>query len=137
MSSRIDGDSLRRSIFPLMVLLLFSVCTKTIPIPGFDVAPAAHHLRPLLPLKEFIDSWMQHVPAHYQHTMRYFGLFAPRSVGQTASLFRHCWPGETDHDPGVYLRADSIRSSFGTDPLLDQNGRRMVWVRRLVPKPLG
>lgn len=31
-------------------------------------------------VQEFIDSWIQHIPERYQHSMRYFGLFAPRAA---------------------------------------------------------
>lgn len=32
--------------------------------------------------EEFIDLWVRHLLKHYQHTVRYFGLFAPRSVNR-------------------------------------------------------
>jgi hypothetical protein len=46
-------------------------------------------------LEEFIDSWIQHIPDRYQHTMRYFGLFAPRTVSQIGGHIRHHWAGST------------------------------------------
>ena len=38
--------------------------------------------------EEFVDRWAQHVRERYQHASRSFGLFAPRSLGETsAALF--------------------------------------------------
>jgi len=34
--------------------------------------------------EEFIDRWSQHILQRYQHSVRNFGLFAPRAVGQTS-----------------------------------------------------
>jgi hypothetical protein len=34
--------------------------------------------------EEFIDRWAQHLPEHYQHAVRCFGLYAPRTLGQTS-----------------------------------------------------
>ena len=36
-------------------------------------------------MEEFIDRWIQHIPDRYQHAVRNFGLFAPRSLGQTSA----------------------------------------------------
>src|SRR5262249_27612041 len=36
-------------------------------------------------LEEFIDRWAQHIPERYQHTVRSFGLFAPRLLSQTSA----------------------------------------------------
>jgi putative transposase len=75
-------------------------------------------------VKEFIDSWIQHIPQRYQHCMRYFGLFAPRAVSQTmAAIFaavgqmRRPWPKRRRW-------ANSIMRDFGWNPLLDHTGAR-------------
>jgi len=36
-------------------------------------------------LEEFVNRWAQHIPERYQHAVRSFGLFAPRTLGQTAA----------------------------------------------------
>jgi hypothetical protein len=39
-------------------------------------------------LEEFIDRWSQHIPERYQHAVRNFGLFAPRSLGKRCCTSR-------------------------------------------------
>lgn len=85
-------------------------------------------------LEEFIDRWAQHIPEHYQHAVRNFGLFAPRAISQTSAavftiLGQQPWPR-----PKPRPWVDSIKRDFGYDPLLDQTGTRMKWVGRLAPK---
>jgi hypothetical protein len=84
-------------------------------------------------LKEFVDFWIQQIPGRYRHAMRYFGLFAPRAVSQTtASIFAMI--GQMRRPRPKRVRwADSIKRDFGWDPLLDETGNRMRWVRRLPP----
>lgn len=84
-------------------------------------------------LEEFIDSWIQHIPERYQHTMRYFGLFAPRAVSQTTAAVFAAIRQVRRPRPKRLRWADSIKRDFGRDPLLDHNGHRMHWVRRLAP----
>lgn len=84
-------------------------------------------------LEEFILSWIQHIPKRYQHSMRYFGLFAPRAVSQTrAAIFAGI--GQLPRPrPKRLAWAASIKRDFGWDPLLDRHGERMQWVGRLAP----
>jgi Putative transposase/Transposase zinc-binding domain len=88
-----------------------------------------------LSFAEFVDAWIQHIPERYRHSMRYFGLFAPRAVSQTtAAIFAAI--GQVFRPRPKRLRwADSIKRDFGWDPLLDRDGQRMHWVRRLAPRP--
>jgi len=84
-------------------------------------------------LEEFIDRWSQHIPEPYQHAVRSFGLFAPRSLRQTsAAIFAIL--GQERPRPKPRPWADSVKRDFGHDPLLDHTGKRMKWVRRLAPK---
>jgi hypothetical protein len=85
-------------------------------------------------LEEFCDRWAQHVPERYQHAVRNFGLFGPRSIAKTnAAVFVIL--GQTQQPrPRLHRWAYSIKHSFGYDPLLDRSGNKMKWVRRIPPK---
>jgi hypothetical protein len=85
-------------------------------------------------LEEFIDRWAQHIPERYQHAVRSFGLFAPRSVKQTSAAIFAILGQQRRPRPKPRRWADSLKRDFGHDPLLDQTGKRMKWVRRLAPK---
>src|ERR1039457_2646959 len=85
-------------------------------------------------LEEFIDRWAQHIPERYQHAVRSFGLFAPRALRQTSAAIFAILGQERRPRPKPRPWADSLKRDFGQDPLLDQTGKRMKWVRRLAPK---
>ena len=85
-------------------------------------------------LEEFIDRWTQHIPERYQHAVRNFGLFAPRALGQTSAGIFAILQQERKRRPKPRPWAESVRRDFGHDPLLDQTGKRMKWMRRLVPE---
>ena len=85
------------------------------------------------PVEEFIDSWIQHIPQRYQHSMRYFGLFAPRAVSQTMAAIFAAVGQMRRPRPKRRTWAASIKKDFGWDPLLDRHGQRMRWARRLEP----
>jgi Putative transposase len=36
-------------------------------------------------LEEFVERWAQHIPEHYKHSVRSFGLFAPRAISQSTN----------------------------------------------------
>jgi Putative transposase/Transposase zinc-binding domain len=82
-------------------------------------------------LEEFIDRWAQHIPEHYQHAVRSFGLFAPRSLAQTCAAIFAILGQERKPRPKRRPWADSIKRDFGHDPLLDDKGQQMRRVRRL------
>jgi Putative transposase/Transposase zinc-binding domain len=85
-------------------------------------------------LEEFIDRWAQHIPERYEHGVRNFGLFAPRSLQQTSAAIFAILEQEQKRRPRPRPWADSLKRDFGHDPLLDQTGKRMKWVRRLAPE---
>jgi hypothetical protein len=85
--------------------------------------------------QEFVDHWAQHIPDRYQHAVRSFGLFAPRTLRHT-SIAVFALLGQVRRPrPKPLPWAYSIRRDFGWDPLLDQRGQRMKWMRRLAPAP--
>jgi len=85
-------------------------------------------------LEEFIDRWAQHIPERYQHAVRSFGLFAPRALRQTSAAIFAILGQRRRPRPRARRWADSLKRDFGHDPLLDQTGTRMKWMRRLPPK---
>ncbi len=84
--------------------------------------------------EEFIDRWAQHIPEHYRNAARNFGLFAPRALGQISAAIFAILGQERRPRPKPRPWADSLKRDFGYDPLLDQMGNRMKWVRRVPPK---
>jgi hypothetical protein len=85
-------------------------------------------------LEQFIDRWAQHIPERYQHAVRSFGLFSPRALRQTSAGIFAILGQERRPRPKPRPWADSLKRDFGHDPLLDETGKRMKWVRRLPPK---
>jgi hypothetical protein len=83
--------------------------------------------------EEFIDRWAQHLPEHYQHAVRCFGLYAPRTLRQTSAAVFALLGQQQRQRPRPVPWADSIKRAFGRDPLLDHRGVRMKWVHRLPP----
>lgn len=87
-------------------------------------------------LEEFVDRWAQHIPERYQHAVRSFGLFAPRGLNQTSAAIFYLLGQKRRPRPEARRWAYSLRRDFGRDPLLEQTGERMKWVRRLAPRLL-
>jgi hypothetical protein len=58
-------------------------------------------------------------------------LFGPRSLRQTSSAIFAILGQERRPRPKPRPWADSLKRDFGHDPLLDETGKRMKWVRRL------
>ena len=85
-------------------------------------------------LEEFVDRWAQHIPERYQHAVHGFGLFAPRTLKQTSAAVFAILGQEPRPRPKAGRWADSLKRDFGHDPLLDSDGKRMRWVRRLPPQ---
>ncbi len=82
---------------------------------------------------EFIARLADQVPDHYRHGVRYFGLLAPRSKSRSYEVFFALLDQKRLPRPRRIRWADSIRRTFGRDPLLDSRGQRMYWVGRLSP----
>jgi len=87
--------------------------------------------------EEFIDILAQHVPDRYRHGMRYFGLFSPRCKARLwGAVFVLLNQQQRAHPPRLPWRWLRIKT-FGTDPLLDSQGRLMHWVGRRAPVQPG
>jgi hypothetical protein len=79
----------------------------------------------------FIGMISQHVPDRYQHSMRYFGLLAPRTKRRSLPAIFEILGQLRRSKPTRERWADSLCRLFGVDPLLDATGSRMTWVRSL------
>ena len=80
---------------------------------------------------EFVALISQHVLDRYLHSMRYFGLLAPRTKHTTsAAIFTLLGQKQRPRPPRLNWR-NSLRRNFHVDPLLDDHGQRMQWVRSL------
>jgi len=84
---------------------------------------------------EFIARLSDQVPDRYRHAVRYFGLLAPRSFGKNA-VFWALLDQKRRPRPKRITCADSIRATFGRDPLRDSNGESMYWNGRISPVKL-
>jgi hypothetical protein len=77
-------------------------------------------------LEEFVALLGEHIPDRYQNSIRYFGLLAPYTQGQTkAALYALLGQTPRPHPPRL-LYPESIKRDFGYDPLLDSKGQRMA-----------
>ena len=82
---------------------------------------------------EFLATLADHVPDRYRHTVRYFGLLAPRVKCQTHDTVFALVGQERRGKPRRLRWSTSLQKCFGVDPLVDRNGQRMRWARRVPP----
>jgi hypothetical protein len=86
--------------------------------------------------EEFVARWAQHILERYKHSVRSFGLFAPRTISQTTNAIFVVFGQKRRPRPRPLSWTCLIKHTFRRDPLLDKTGNRMKWVRRLSPKPV-
>ena len=82
---------------------------------------------------KFLATLANHVLDRYRHNIRYFGLLAPGVKCQTHDAVFALLGQERLGKPRRLWWAASLQKSFGVDPLLDRNGHRMRWARRVQP----
>ena len=82
-------------------------------------------------LEEFIDRWAQHILERYQHSVRNYGLFAPRSLGRTTAAIFVLLRQVPRPRPKPQRWAKLIWQSFGRDPLVDSKDQQMRLLRRI------
>ena len=83
--------------------------------------------------EDFVKTLMEHVPDKFRHSMRYFGLLAPRSKHNTFSGLLTFLRQDRRPRPLRMGWANSLLKHFGVDPLIDSLGKPMVWIGRLEP----
>jgi hypothetical protein len=83
--------------------------------------------------EEFVRLLADHVPDHYRHVIRNFGLLSPRSKGQKDAAIFAMLGQKKQPRPAMVSWPDLSLESFGVDPLLDSKGRRMEWVSTVAP----
>jgi hypothetical protein len=82
---------------------------------------------------EFVALLSQHVPDRYQHSMRYFGLLAPRTKRtSSAAVFLLLGQKQRPRPRRLSWRSSLLRD-FQADPLRDSHGQTMSRVARLRP----
>ena len=84
---------------------------------------------------QFLAILADHVPDRYRHNIRYFGLLTPRVKSRTHDAVFALLGQERLGKPRRLRWAASLQKSFGVDPLLDRDGQRMHWPRRIPPAP--
>jgi Putative transposase len=82
---------------------------------------------------EFVALLSPHVLDRYQHSMRYFGLLAPRTKRLTSGAVCALLGQHPRPKPPRQPWRDSIKQHFGVDPLIDEFGNPMHWVGRRQP----
>jgi hypothetical protein len=78
---------------------------------------------------EFVALLSPHLLDRYRHSMRYFGLLAPRSKRQTSATIFALIGQKKRPKPTRETWAASLRKHFGVDPLRDASGHRLRWAR--------
>jgi len=87
-------------------------------------------------LEEFVERWAQHIPERYKHSVRHFGLFAPRELHLTTNAVFAVLGQNRRPRPKPLSWAWLKKHTFGIEPLHDRVGNGMKWMRRLSPKPV-
>jgi hypothetical protein len=87
-------------------------------------------------LEQLIDLWAQHIHKRYKHSVRYFGLFAPRVVNRMFDRIFADIGYKRRSCPSPPRWAESLREMTGRNPVIDPKGQRMALVRRLAPQTL-
>jgi len=82
---------------------------------------------------DFVAKLSEHVLDHYRHSIRYFGLWAPRSKNRTNVALFLLLGQEKRNRPRRLRWAHALYKTFGVDPLMDRYGIRMHWIGRLQP----
>ena len=81
-------------------------------------------------IEVFIDRWSQHIPKLYRHTVRHFGLFAPRRWPRVAAAIFTILGTKQRPRPKRLPWAVAVQK-FRGNPLLDRYSQPMKFVRHL------
>jgi hypothetical protein len=83
---------------------------------------------------DFVAALANHIPEHYQHSVRSYGLLAPRSIALSRSALFLLLGQSKRERPGRLKYRDLIRRSFGRDPFIDRQGVEMRKTGRREPQ---
>jgi len=86
-------------------------------------------------IEEFVTALAEHVPDHYRHAIRYYGLWAPSAKGKTSAAIFVLLKQQKRSRPRRLSWRRSLQKYFGRDPLVDSYGQCMHWIGRLKPGP--
>jgi hypothetical protein len=85
---------------------------------------------------EFVALLSPHVLDRYRHSMRYFGLLAPRTKRLTSAAVFALLGQHPRPKPPRQRWADSLWENFRINPLIDEFGKPIHWVGRRQPVPV-
>jgi hypothetical protein len=86
-----------------------------------------------LPKEEFIRMLSEHVPDKYRHSIRYYGLLAPRAKGRAFTLLFKLLGQNRRPRPRRLSHAEMMIKYFNKNPLLDSEGQQMQLVGQYFP----
>lgn len=86
-----------------------------------------------LPKEEFIQILADHVPDKYLHSVRYYGLLAPRATSRVFAIMFKLLGQERRPRPKRLSWAEMIMKYFKRDPLIDSRGQPMQYFGRHCP----
>lgn len=79
-------------------------------------------------LDSFVRLLAMHVPDHYRHGVRYFGILSPRGRNKIyAGLFLRLGQQMRPRPQRLTWR-ESLKKFFGFDPMIDSIGQEMHWI---------
>ncbi len=81
--------------------------------------------------ESFVATLAEHAPDRYQHSIRYFGLLAPRCKRRTFAALFLLLGQKKRRRPHRLSWRNSLRKYFKVDPLVDRQGQPLRWVGRL------
>lgn len=83
-----------------------------------------------MPKQKFIEALADHIPEHYRHAVRYYGLLSPRVKRQLFPVLFALLGQKRQPRPRRLLWAEMIRRYFGRDPLIDSRGKPLECMGR-------
>jgi hypothetical protein len=86
-----------------------------------------------IPRKQFIQMLADHVPDKYCHSIRYYGLLAPRARSRIFTIVYRLLGQKRRARPRPLSWSELIRQSFNRNPLIDSRGRPMRFAGQYFP----
>jgi len=83
--------------------------------------------------KDFLQMLADHVPEKYRHSIRYYGLLAPRTRNRALTILYRLLGQKRRVRPRPLCWAELIKKSFGWNPLVDRQGQSMRFLGKYFP----